>query len=157
MKKKERARSPGTAFPLWGPVLAKRRWAQLAAPSGPGPETLPSCHRWGSQVPRTQRALRLLRPPKQSGKGRSCRQHAVQVAEAGVGERVAATSRPGPGQWVSLTRALESCRTQPVTCPLGPLAHHLALATGWVDPLTVAHWRLATWAGIHWSTDQWLS
>ena len=76
----ERARSPGTAFPLRGPVLAKRRWAQLVAPSGPGPHSLPSCHHWGSQVPRTQRALRLLRPPKQAGRGRSCRLHAMQAA-----------------------------------------------------------------------------
>ena len=36
---------------------------QLAASSGPGSETLPSCHHWRSQVP-TQLALRLLRPPK---------------------------------------------------------------------------------------------
>ena len=46
------------------------------------------------------------------------------------GRRVAATSRPGPGQWVSLTRALEPCRTQPVACPLGPLGHHLVLTSG---------------------------
>ena len=37
--------------------------AQLVASSRPGPQTLPSCHRWQSQAPRTQLALRLLRPP----------------------------------------------------------------------------------------------
>ena len=35
--------------------------------SGPGPQTLPSCHCLRSQAPRTQLALRLLRPPKQRG------------------------------------------------------------------------------------------
>ena len=34
--------------------------SQLVVPSGPGYQTLPSHHHWGSQVPRTQLALRLF-------------------------------------------------------------------------------------------------
>ena len=37
--------------------------AQLAAPSGPGLQILSTCHLWGSQAPRTQLVLRLLRLP----------------------------------------------------------------------------------------------
>ena len=35
-------------------VLAKGDIYQLEASSRPGPHTLPNCHSWGSQVPRTQ-------------------------------------------------------------------------------------------------------
>ena len=44
--------------PSWGSR------SQLMAPSGPSPQTLPSHHHWGGKEPRTQKALRLLRPPK---------------------------------------------------------------------------------------------
>ena len=37
-----------------------------------------------------------------------------------MGERFAAASRPGPGQWEALARALELCRTQPSACPWAP-------------------------------------
>ena len=39
---------------------------QLAAPSGPGPQPLRSHHHHGSQVPRTQPALRLHKPGTRS-------------------------------------------------------------------------------------------
>ena len=45
-------------------------------------------------------------------------------------ERFTAASKPGPGQWVALVRALESCRTQPpdssLDMPHPPPAHLLA-------------------------------
>ena len=34
----------------------------------------------------------------------------------GMGERFTAASRPGSGQWVAMTSALEFCRTQPSVC-----------------------------------------
>ena len=37
--------------------------SQLAAPTGPGSQTLPGGHCWGSRAPRPQLARRLLRPP----------------------------------------------------------------------------------------------
>ena len=49
------------------PAMLRPRWwgrSQLAVLSGPGPQTLPSCHHWGSQAPRTQPDLRLLSLPK---------------------------------------------------------------------------------------------
>ena len=42
-----------------------------------------------------------------------------------MGERFAAASRPGPGQWAAVARALELCRTQPSACPRAPPAHLL--------------------------------
>ena len=37
-----------------------------------------------------------------------------------MGERFTAASRPGPGQWAAMVRALELCRTQPPACPQAP-------------------------------------
>ena len=51
--------------------VRSRSWlksSQLMVPSEPGPQTLPSCHPWGSQVPGTSH-LQLLRPPKWWGPG----------------------------------------------------------------------------------------
>ena len=61
----ERTRSQGTKFH----PLRSRSWlsggrSQLVAPAGPGPQTLPNCHQWGSLVPWTHLALR---PPKWQG------------------------------------------------------------------------------------------
>ena len=49
----------GQGLKAWFYLPKSRSWlrggrSQLAAPSGPGPHTLPNCHSWGSQVPRTQ-------------------------------------------------------------------------------------------------------
>ena len=53
------------------PLVPRLSWWDRAhlAPLGSGPQTLPSCHHWACQVPRTQLALRLLRPPKVAGWG----------------------------------------------------------------------------------------
>ena len=53
------------------PLVPRLSWWDRAhlAPLGLGPQTLPSCHYWVCQVPRTQLALRLLRPPKVAGWG----------------------------------------------------------------------------------------
>ena len=68
-------------------------------------------------MPRTQLALRLHRPPTQQRQ--AGRWQLYLVAEAEIGERFTATSRPGPSQWVALARALEPSRAQPPACPLG--------------------------------------
>ena len=104
--------------------------SQLAAPSGPGPQPLTSCHCRGNQEPRAQQDLRLFRPPKYGVGERQVPQtvtqadcHCRYVTEAGMMERFTAASRPGPGQQVVLVSALEACRTQPPACSMGPPAH----------------------------------
>ena len=47
-----------------------------------------------------------------------------------MGERFTATSRPVPGQWVALARALELCRTQPPACSLAPSSSSAGLRLG---------------------------
>ena len=170
----ERTWSPGTTVTLQDPVLAERR-SQLAAPSGPGLQSLSNRHSWGSQPPRAQPALR---PPYSRGKrvgfsdGDRTDSCCHEVAEAGMGQRVAAALRPGPSQWAALVRALEPAGYGPA-CSLGHqftcwleagwagelqgrrpgvtsyLPLHLMITTlpiiSWAGPLTVAHWQLLSW------------
>ena len=85
--------------------------SQVAAPSGSGPLTLPSCIAGGARSPgpaspqASQAAqmagTRSLRPRSHADS------HCHYVAEAGLGERLTTNSRPGPSQWVALARALE--------------------------------------------------
>lgn len=70
-------------------VLAKKDRSQLAALSGPGPQTPPN----HSQAARTQLALRFLRPLKGGGGGVAAGPH--QVPKVGRGEMFTAASRPG--------------------------------------------------------------
>ena len=94
---------------------------QWAAPSGPGPQTLPGCCPQGSQVPGT------YWPSGSSGYPNSGDQE-VQTSAAIRWQRWGwgkgsppATSRPGRVQWVALVRALEPCRTQtPAGFPESP-------------------------------------
>ena len=79
-----------------------------------------------------QPVLRLLRLPGWQVKEGQVPQTLTQAdgrchEVADVGERV--TSRPGPGQWVTLARILETSRTQSSTCNIGPLLTHLPKAT----------------------------
>ena len=67
--------------------------------------------------------------------GRSHRKCPKQMGAAmrrqrwGWGGWVITSSRPGPGQWVTLARILETSRTQSSTCNIGPLLTHLPKAT----------------------------
>ena len=116
-------------LPCQSPVLRGGK-SQLQAPSGPGPQMLPSCHRWGSQTPRIQSALR---PPRHRGQVPQTASQADgcchEVTEMGMQERFAAASRPRPGQWIAVVRTLEPSRTQPPACSWVPA---LALAQAWV-------------------------
>ena len=85
--------------------------SQVAAPSGSGPQTLPSCTAVGARCPGP--ASPQAPQAAQMAGTRSLRplSHAVgrrhYVAEAGLREKFTTTSRPGPSQWVALARALE--------------------------------------------------
>ena len=108
------------------PRPRRRGSSLLTVPSGPGPQTLPSCHHGGSQAPRTQPALRLLRPPKAGLGSRSCgpmqTAAAIRSQRQGRGRgspRLKAWARPVG----AVARALELCRTQhpgPPSSPTGP-------------------------------------
>ena len=149
--------------------------AQLAAPSGLGPETLLSRQCWGSRAP-TQLALRLLRPAMWWEVWEQVLQMASQAD--GAARR---WQRRGEGHcllkaWArpvgATVRALEVSRTQPPTCPLLPQNTHWPAAgwsgapwgegwdwllphwpldnpcsseLGWMSSLTVTHWQLLPW------------
>ena len=142
-------------------------------PQGP-PQTLSSCHRWGSQVikptgPQAPQATQV------GGWGATSSHRLTQadwccyqVTETRTGERFTTALRPGPRQWVALLRALEPSRTQPPACSLGPPDHPLAQGQGtglesprkpshltlplmttlstthWLNHLTDPHWQLVT-------------
>ena len=120
----ERPGSQSTTLSFWGPGPGWGGRSQLAAPSGPGPQTLHNCYHWGSQVPRMQPTLRFLRLPKWWGPG------PIECVPCGLplplgqrwgGGRGSPTPQGlGQGQQVALARALEPCRTQPPACSLGP-------------------------------------
>ena len=75
-------------------------------------------------MPRTQQALRLLRPT--DGRGQAPQTvtqtegYCHYFTEVGIGEKFTATPRPQPNQWAVLARALEPCRTQPPACSWTP-------------------------------------
>ena len=79
-------------------------------------------------MPRTQQALRLLRPT--DGRGQAPQTvtqtegYCHYFTEVGIREKFTATSRPQPNQWAVLARALEPCRTQLPACFLGPQLIH---------------------------------
>ena len=109
------------------PGLTEEADLSWRLPSGTGPQTLPSRPRGRSQVPRTQLALRLLRPPKRWGAGPPdcvpCRLSLPlghRGRAGGEGHRcLRAWARPvgGPGQG---SGALQDT---PPACSLGPSAH----------------------------------
>ena len=75
-------------------------------PQGEIPRPYPACHHWGSQVPRTQPALRLLRPPRSQGPGPTdcilCRlpmQRGRRSCDAGVHHHLKTWAPPWPGLW----------------------------------------------------------
>ena len=109
---------------------------QLAAPSGPGPQPLPSCHHWRSQVPNPTGPQGSSGCPE-LGKIMSHRLWPQQTTSAKRSQRQGwRRGSPMPqhmGQcwWVALVRALEPRRTQPPAYSLGPPAH--PLAKGWVS------------------------
>ena len=154
------------------PVLAKQKqssvdgsqsWlsrgrAQLMAPSGPGPLTLPSCHLWrelgiqpnwpsgssghpkrGDQVPQTVTQA-------------DCHHH--KVAEAGMGKRFTAASRPRPRLVAGLgggSGAQQDTAPSPLAQgqvswrvsgrrPGSTSDHHSTVV--WISSLTVLSWWL---------------
>ena len=120
----ERPGSQSTALSFWGPSPGWGGRFQLAAPSGPGPQTLHNCYHWGSQAPRMQPTLRFLRLPKWWGPGPiDCVPCGLPLPLGQRWEGGRGSPPPqglGQGQRVALARALEPCRTQPPACSLGP-------------------------------------
>ena len=86
------------------------------APSGPDPAQPSSLRKPGSQDP----AGPLTPQATQTVARTHGDSHRPLVEEVGMGERFAAASRPGPGQWAAVERALELCGTQPSACPWAP-------------------------------------
>ena len=123
----ERTWSPGTTVTLWDPVLAERR-SQLAAPSGPGLQSLSNRHSWGSQPPRAQPALR---PPYSRGKrvGFSDGDPYRQLLPWGRRGRDGGEGRCCLKAWAqpvsSLGEGFGTCRIRPGLF-LGPSVHLLA-------------------------------
>ena len=104
--------------------------AQPAAPSGPGPQTLLRHQCWGSRAPKPP-GPQAPRAPHVGAPGRSCRWHPRQteLPWGGIGERVPAASRPGPGQWSHSEESGEQQDTASLPAP-GPPGH--PLARGWM-------------------------
>ena len=111
--------------PLRSPSWLKEGRSQLVAPSGPGPQPLPSClaegaRHAGPNCPSGSSGCPNARwegPGQQAASYADC--HCHLVTEAGMEERFTTASRPGPGQWVVLRRALEPSRAAPGLFP-GP-------------------------------------
>ena len=127
------------------PVLAKRRQSSVGSSVRARFPTLLSHHLWGSQEPRTQLALRLLRPSPAN-----CILWALLLPlhhKGAMRKRFMNHSRSGPGQRVALARALEPCRKQPLACSLGPPAHPLARWAGgsWREDRDSPLTSLSTW------------
>ena len=106
---------------------------------GQVPQTLSRHHHWRSQVPRTELARRLLRPPKHLGQ---VPQTATQVdccchevTETGTGERFTSASRPGPVQGWPWRGRWSPAGHRPQSVPWDP-------------------WPEARWAGGSWGEGQ---
>ena len=153
--------------------------AQLAAPSGPGSHTLPSCHPWGSQA--SNPASPPLPQAAQVGETRSHRLRPRQLATALRSQRqgrenFTAASRPGPRlveglnegfgapqavPWtLQLTHAQNwvswrASRRRPV--PVSYLTLHLMTTTplilDWITSPMIPPWQLSVG---HFGVDQWL-
>ena len=113
--------------PSLGPPTSVQAWLKRQISAGgtlrarsPDSALLLSLREQGAQDPA---ALRLLRPPKGGQVPRTATHgdhHCHSVTETGMGQRFAAASRPGPGQWAAVARALELYGTQPSACPRAP-------------------------------------
>ena len=75
-------------------------------------------------------------------------------------ERYTTALRPGTSQWITLTRAVEPCRTQPPACYVGAPAHLLAQdQVNWGTPREPAEICLLPHfpPEDHHSTNRWLN
>ena len=116
--------------PVWVPPPVPRRSEEAdiswRCPQGRVPRLCPAVITEGARRPGpSQPSGSSGRPNRDQVPGTAthgdCHRH--WVAEVGMGERFAAASRPGPGQWAAVARALELCRTQPSACPPATPAH----------------------------------
>ena len=157
--------------------------SQLAAPSGPRPQTLTKRRPWRRETPGTQPSHRLLRLPR--GRGQSHRPQSMQTVVSMRGQRRGwgtgslppqglgqASGWPWWGLWSPAEHHLRpvSWATLFPTCPRqgepqekpGSISNLTPpednrFAYSWLNrPLMVVHWQLLV-GGAHCGTDQWLS
>ena len=125
--------------------------SQLAAPAGPGSQTLPRDHCWGSQAPRPQLARRLLRQPTRwRSRPARCRRRCHQGTEAGMGRghvlhaadgAAIRAQRPGWGE-------VTSCMLQLRQMAAAIRAQRLGWGRGSLPPEGLGLTRGQPWQGL---------